>query len=334
MADVNIKDQLNQLFRGEHLTKDSAKQIMLAIGKGEVDPHQTTALLTSYCMRQITGAELSGFQEAMLQLAIPIDFSDLDTIDIVGTGGDGKNTFNISTISSFVVAGAGYMVAKHGNKAVSSACGSSNVLQHLGYSFSNDYDKLRKDIEVANFCFFHAPLFHPAMKEVVPIRKALQVKTFFNIMGPLLNPSKPKHQFSGVYSEEVLLLYKEVFEQTGINYGLVYSIDGYDEISLTGPFRLITNTEDTTIDPKDIGCKQILEADLYGGTTVEEAASIFVKILEGNGTPAQQAAVAANAGYAIHRFKPSISILDCIAEAKESILSGKGRDKLKLLTGN
>lgn len=333
MSQRNIKDQLNRLFNQEILDKHEAKDILTAIGKGEVEPHQTTALLTVFQMRPITGPELSGFQEAMLELATPIDFSDLDTIDIVGTGGDGKNTFNISTVTSFVVAGAGYKVAKHGNKGVSSPCGSSNVLEYLGYSFSNDYDKLRQDIETANFCFFHAPFFHPAMKEVVPIRKALKVKTFFNIMGPLLNPSRPKHQFSGVYAEHILPLYKDVFEDMGINYGVVYAHDGYDEISLTGKFTIVNNQETKTYEASDLGLQAVSAEDLFGGKTVEEAAHIFTSILDGNGTSSQNQVVLTNAAFSIQTFKPEQSFEICFKEAQQSLQEGIARQNLRLVTG-
>ena len=332
MAATNLKDQLNRLFNQEILTKSEAKAILTAIGKGEVEPHQTTALLTVFQMRAITGPELAGFQEAMIDLATPIDFSDLDTIDIVGTGGDGKNTFNISTLSSFIVAGAGYKVAKHGNKGVSSPCGSSNVLEHLGYTFSNDYDKLREDIEKANFCFFHAPFFHPAMKEVVPIRKALQVKTVFNIMGPLLNPSRPKHQFSGVYAQHILPLYKEVFENMGIRYGIVFAHDGYDEISLTDKFTILNNQGSTTYEAADLGLESVKAQDLYGGNTVEEAAHIFTSILDRKGTKSQNQVVLANAAFCIQTFNPDQSFTSCYEEAKHSLESGQARETLRLVT--
>lgn len=333
MADTNINSQLNRLFNQEILEKQEAKDLLTAIGNGEVDPHQTTALMTAFQMRPISGLELSGFREAMYDLAIKIDFSDLETIDIVGTGGDGKNTFNISTVTSFVVAGAGYKVAKHGNKGVSSPCGSSNVLEHLGYTFSNEYQKLRDDIERSNFCFFHAPFFHPAMKQVVPIRKALKVKTFFNIMGPLLNPSNPKHQFSGVYAEHILPLYQTVFKDMGINYGIVYAHDGYDEISLTGDFTVITNEGKKQYSASDLNLSHVSENELHGGNTVEEAAKIFVDILENKGSQSQNNVVCTNAAFAIQRFKPQVSLQDCLAEAKESIASGKAREKLRLATG-
>jgi anthranilate phosphoribosyltransferase len=332
MASFNIKDYLNRLFKQEFLTKAESKEILLEIGNGNVEPHQTAALLSCYQMRAITGEELSGFREAMIDLCKPIDFVREDIIDIVGTGGDGKNTFNISTLTSFVVAGAGYKVAKHGNKGVSSPCGSSNVLEHLGYRFSNDYDKLKADLDRANFCFFHAPFFHPAMKEVVPIRKALQVKTFFNVMGPLLNPAQPMQQFSGVYHESILPLYEKVFSDMGINFAVVYAHDGYDEISLTDDFTIITNQGTQIYTPEDLGFRKIKSEDLFGGDTVEEAATIFKTILRGKGTTSQNNVVIVNAAFAIQCFDQQKSIESCLNEAKESLESGKAFDKLQLAT--
>ncbi|MBT8220603.1 MAG: anthranilate phosphoribosyltransferase [Bacteroidia bacterium] len=324
-----MKQILNRLFDGELLSKGEAEKILLSIGRGDQDPYQIAAFLTCFQMRPITGQELSGFRSAMIQLAKPVDLSGYDTIDLCGTGGDGKDTFNISTVSAFVVAGAGYKVAKHGNYGVSSGCGSSNVLEHLGYWFTNDQDRLRSDLENGNFCYMHAQLFHPAMKEVGPIRKGMQVKTFFNMLGPLLNPSKPGRQITGVYSDHLIPLYKTVFEDIGSEYAIIHSVDGYDEISLTGDFLIESKKGTQKLQPEEIHLPRLDRIDLYGGNTVEKAAEIFVNILKGNGTEAQNAVVAANAGLAIQRFKPEISLIDCIAEAKESIMSLKAYDCLK-----
>lgn len=333
VVSVNIKDVLNQLFEGQKLDKKQAKAILTAVGKGQVNPHQTTALLTCFQMRPITGEELAGFREAMIELAIYIDITDLDAIDMCGTGGDGKDTFNISTTSSFVVAGAGYKVAKHGNVGVSSSCGSSNVLEHLGYKMTNDYDTLKASLERANFCYMHAPLFHPAMRHVGGIRRGLQVKTFFNMLGPLLNPARPNHQLTGVFSPTLLPLYKAVFEDMGINYAAVHSIDVYDEISLTSPFEIRSNDFDGVITPEELGFEKLDPTALHGGETIGESAKILISILEGKGTKAQISAVCANAGFAIQRFKPTVDIKDCIAEAKEAIDSGKAKEALKRLVG-
>lgn len=326
---LNIKDTLNDLFTGEKLNKNRAKAILTAVGKGQVNPHQTTALLTCYQMRPITGEELAGFREAMIELALYIDITDMDAIDVCGTGGDGKDTFNISTTSSFVVAGAGYKVAKHGNVGVSSNCGSSNVLEHLGYKMTNDYDTLRASLDRANFCYMHAPLFHPAMRHVGAIRRGLAVKTFFNMLGPLLNPARPNHQFTGVFSTALLPLYKTVFEDMGINYATVHSLDVYDEISLTSPFEIRSNNFDGVISPEDLGLQTLNPADLKGGETIADSAKILTDILNGNGTAAQEMAVCANAGFAIQRFKPTVDIKDCIAEAKEAIANGNAIKMLK-----
>jgi anthranilate phosphoribosyltransferase len=244
-------------------------------------------------------------------------------MDIVGTGGDGKNTFNISTTSAIVVAGAGYKVTKHGSYGVSSSVGSSNVLMALGYEFTNDTDILKRQLDTANICFLHAPLFHPALKEVVPVRKDLKMKTFFNMLGPLVNPAQPSHQLFGTFSLELSRLYQYIMQQTGRQFSIVYALDGYDEISLTGKFKLRTNATERLLGPEDLGKPTLLQSDLYGGETAEEAAEIFKSVLSNTATPAQIAVVIANAGMAIHCIKPAQSIEDCLAEAKESIVSGK-----------
>jgi anthranilate phosphoribosyltransferase len=331
-ASYDLKQVLNRLYQHERLSKGDATEILRAIGQGQVDPYQTTAFLTCFQMRPITGEELSGFRAAMIELATPINFSDFETIDLCGTGGDGKDTFNISTVSSFVVAGAGYKVAKHGNYGVSSGCGSSNVLEHLGYEFSNDQDKLRSDLERGNFCYMHAPLFHPAMRHVGLIRKGMKTKTFFNMLGPLLNPSRPKQQITGVFSAELLDLYQAVFEDIGIEYAVIHADDGYDEISLTGSFQIRSKGFNGVLSPSKINLPTLAQSDLHGGHTVEAASEIFLSILSGKGTPAQNAVVSANAGYAIQRFKPHQSINDCIQEAQEAITSQAGLKALKLVT--
>lgn len=324
-----MKQTLNKLFEGAILTKEEAESTLLSIGKGKEDPYQIAAFLTCFQMRQIRGQELSGFASAMVQLATTMDFSDFETIDLCGTGGDGKDTFNISTVSSFVVAGAGYKVAKHGNYSVSSNCGSSNVLEHLGYWFTNEEDRLKKDLENGNFCYMHAPLFHPAMKEVGPIRRGMAVKTFFNMLGPLLNPSKPGRQITGVYSDKLIPLYKSVFEDKGTEYAIIHAVDGYDEVSLTGDFIVESKAGNKIISPADLKMPTVDRIDLYGGKTVEKAAEIFVDILKGNGTEEQTNVIAVNAGLAIQRFKPETSLMDCIEEAKESIEKQAGYDCLR-----
>jgi anthranilate phosphoribosyltransferase len=329
---IDIKDVLNLLFKGGKLDKASAKSVLTKVGKGQVNQFQATALLTCFQMRPITGEELAGFREAMIDLALYIDISDLDAIDMCGTGGDGKDTFNISTTSSLVVAAAGYKVAKHGNVGSSSNCGSSNVLEFLGYELTNDYDTLRASLDKNNFCYMHAPLFHPAMRHVGAIRRGLKTKTFFNMLGPLLNPARPNHQLTGVFSLKLLELYKTVFEDMGINYSTIHSTDGYDEISLTSPFEIRSNNFDGVIAPTELGFDKNLEQSaLKGGNTVADSAKILTDILAGKGTAAQEAVVCANAGFAIQCFKPQTNIMDCMAEAKEAIDSGKAIHTLRQL---
>ncbi|MDG2448718.1 MAG: anthranilate phosphoribosyltransferase [Saprospiraceae bacterium] len=324
----NIKETLHRLVNNEILTKNECKDLITAVGKGEVNEYQTTALLMAYQMRDITGSELSGFREGMIELSKPIDFLEFDTIDIVGTGGDGKNTFNISTLSAVVVAGAGYKVAKHGNSGKSSVSGSSNVLEHFGYTLTNDQDKLRRDLDQNNFCHMHAPLFHPAMKYVGAIRKGLGVGTFFNMLGPLLNPSRPKRQISGVWAPFIMPLYKQVFEDMGSEYAVVFSEDGYDEISLTGGFKIMSNSGEESLMPSDLNMTTVLPSDIFGGDSAKDAADIFLNILKGKGSESQNAVIHANAGYAIQRFKPGVDVIECIEEAKESLISGKALEVL------
>ncbi|MEM1323257.1 MAG: anthranilate phosphoribosyltransferase [Bacteroidota bacterium] len=316
-----MKQLLNRLFEHQTLGREEARQILVAISEGQYNNSQMVAFMTVYQMRTITVEELQGFREALLDLCRPVDLNGLESIDIVGTGGDGKNTFNISTLSSFIVAGAGYKVTKHGNYGVSSACGSSNVLEHLGYQFTNDIDTLKQQLDRSNICFFHAPLFHPAMKTVAPLRRELGVKTFFNMMGPLVNPARPRYQLLGVFNLGLSRLYEYIFQQTDRQFSIVYAMDGYDEISLTGAYKLRTNSGEQVLTPEAIGKPRLRQEQLYGGDTVEEAAKIFTDILKGQGTDAQFDVVTANAGTAIHCIKPEQSLEDCIAEAAESLLS-------------
>jgi len=281
-------------------------------------------------MRSITLEELQGFRDALLELCIAIDLKEFNAIDLCGTGGDGKDTFNISTLSSFVTAGAGVKVAKHGNYGVSSACGSSNVMEYLGVKFSKDEAFLKRSIDKAGICVLHAPLFHPAMKNVAPIRRELGVKTFFNMLGPMVNPSFPKNQMVGVFNLELQRLYGYLYQQTDKNYSIVHALDGYDEISLTGKTKVISNTSETMFSPEDLGIPQIEQNDIYGGNSVEDAAEIFLHVIEGKGTSAQNNVVCANAGLAIATSK-QINHKDGFELAKESLLSGKAKQSLDKL---
>lgn len=326
-----MKDTLNYLFAGNTLTKEEARTILTRVGEGQFSEAEIAALLTVFRMRKIKAEELSGFRQAMLDLSIAVDLSEFNAIDVVGTGGDGKNTFNISTLSCFILAGAGYKVTKHGNYGLSSVSGASNMFEYFGYKFSNNADKLRKEVEQAGICFLHAPLFHPAMKHVGPVRKALKVKTLFNMMGPIINPSRPKNQLVGVSDLEIMDLYHRVFADSDQNYLIVHSLEGYDEISLTGDARFVSNQTEDSISASDFGFALVTPEELSGGNSVEDAAKIFKNVLEGKGTEAQRNVVIANAALGIQCISPEKSLADCVAEASESLASGKALSVLTKL---
>lgn len=319
----------NKLFEHQKLSETEAYTILTRIGNNEFNNSQIAAFLTIFLMRNISADELLGFKNALLDLCLKMDFSEFNTIDVCGTGGDGKDTFNISTLAAFVVAGAGYKVAKHGNYGVSSSCGSSNVLEHLGYQFTNDESVLKRQLDTANFCMMHAPLFHPAMKNVAPIRKELGIKTFFNMLGPLVNPSNPQNQLVGVFNLEIARIYNYMLQKSGKNYSILHSLDGYDEISLTGKFKQYSNTSETLLSPEQIGFPLHNQKAIFGGNTIKEAATIFTNVLENNGTQSQQNVVLANAAHAIHCMVPLKSLQDCVFIAKESLQSGKALNSLK-----
>jgi len=325
-----MKAILEKRIQNQSLTKDEAKSTLLDIGQGKCNSHQVAAFLTTYMMRPITVDELSGFRAALLDLCIAIDLSDYDPIDLCGTGGDGKDTFNISTLASFVTAGAGIAVAKHGNYGVSSSCGSSNVMEHLGIRFSNEQDFLQNCIEKAGICVLHAPLFHPAMKHVAPIRRDLGLKTFFNILGPLVNPSKPNKQMVGVFNLELQRIYRYVLEETNQQYSILHALDGYDEISLTGDTKVVSNSGTATINAASFGLEILEPSQIEGGDSVDAAATIFMGVLEGKNTEAQKQVVCANAGIAIATAK-ACSSQEGYARAVESIESGKALQALQTL---
>ncbi|MGV6944805.1 anthranilate phosphoribosyltransferase [Sphingobacterium kyonggiense] len=329
-----MKEILAHLFEYKSFSRKEAYDILTNIATGKYDTHQIAAFMTIYGMRSIRVEELGGFRDAMYDLCHKLDFNGYDLIDMCGTGGDGKNTFNISTLSSFVVAGAGYKVAKHGNVGVSSGCGSSNVMESLGYTFSADKDVLQKQLEEANICFLHAPLFHPAMKTVAPIRRALGVKTFFNMLGPLTNPANPKFQSVGVFSLELARLYAYLYQQTEKQYSIIHSLDGYDEISLTGDFKIINNAGENYYTVEEIGFSPVAAKDLAGGEQVDESAKTFRTIIQGEGTDVQNNVVLTNAAFAIKTFHPEKSFGDCYYEAEESLLGLKAAASLnKLVNG-
>ena len=319
-----MKVLLNRLINHESISAEEAKKILISISKGDYNASQIASFLTVYMMRSITVEELQGFRDALLELCIAVDLEAYYPIDLCGTGGDGKDTFNISTLSSFVTAGAGVPVAKHGNYGVSSACGSSNVLEALGVTFSNDKDHLKRAIETANICVLHAPLFHPAMKNVAPIRKALGIKTFFNMLGPMVNPSFPKHQMVGVFNLELLRLYNYLYQKTDKNYSIVHDLGGYDELSLTHSAKIASNHSEWLFSPYDLALDPVEEAAIFGGNTIKEATQIFESIISGNGSKAQKNVVCANAGLAIATAK-QISHEEGFEQAKESLESGKAK---------
>ena len=329
-----MKNILNRLINHEILSKEEAKTILFTISNGSYNPSQIASFLTVYMMRSISIEELSGFREALLELCVRVDLSAYNTIDLCGTGGDGKDTFNISTLASFVAAGAGIKVAKHGNYGVSSISGSSNVMEKLGVKFSNDNDFLEKCIDQAGICILHAPLFHPAMKNVAPIRKELGVKTFFNMLGPMVNPSFPQNQLVGVFNLELARMYGYLYQNTDRNFTILHSLDGYDEISLTCPTKFISNTKEGVINPSDFGVQQLQQSEIEGGKTIDDSATMFINIISGKGNEAQNNVVCANAAMAITTVNGG-SPLENFQLAKESLLSGKGLvalNKLQVLS--
>ncbi|MEZ4881633.1 MAG: anthranilate phosphoribosyltransferase [Flavobacteriaceae bacterium] len=325
-----MKQVLNRLINHEQLSKNEARTVLVNISEGKYNKSQIAAFLTVYMMRNLSLEELEGFRDALLDLCLAVDFSEYNTIDLCGTGGDGKNTFNISTLASFVTAGTGIKVTKHGNYGVSSVSGSSNVMEVLGIKFSNEKDFLKRSLDKAGICVLHAPLFHPAMKNVAPIRKELGVKTFFNMLGPMVNPAFPNYQMVGVFDLELARMYGYLYQKSEKNYAVLHAMDGYDEISLTGPVKVISRNSEKILTADNFGVKQIKESEIFGGETVNDSAEIFLNILNGKGTEAQNNVVCANAGLAISVVE-NCSIQKGFEKAKESLQSGKALNSLKQL---
>lgn len=326
-----MKSILNKLYNHERLSKETAKKVLINIAAEKYNDAHLASFMTVYMMRSITADELAGFRDALNELAIKVDFSDYNTIDIVGTGGDGKDTFNISTLTSFVVAGTGQKVSKHGNYSVSSQSGSSDMLESFGYRFTNDESILKKHLEKSNICFLHAPMFHPAMKAVGATRKALALKTFFNMLGPLVNPSSPKNHLLGTFNLETARLYHYILQEEACNYGIIHALDGYDEISLTSGFKLFTRNGEQIINPEDLGMKRIEQSEIFGGNSVSDAAKIFKNIIEGKGTEAQNNVVLTNAAFAITIANKNTSFEDAFEVAKESLFGLKAKQSLDKL---
>lgn len=326
-----MKIILNKLFEQKQLTKKEAKAVLIDIANNKYNTAHLASFLTVFMMRPISVHELAGFREALLELAVKIDLSEFNTIDLCGTGGDGKDTFNISTLTSFVVAGTGNKVAKHGNYSASSVSGSSNMLEYLGYKFTNNEDVLKSQIEKANICFLHAPLFHPAMKAVGPVRKDLGIRTFFNMLGPIVNPSNPQNQLVGVFNLEVARIYNYLLQETNQNYGIVHSFDGYDEISLTSGFKLFTKDNEAQITPEDLGLKRLKQSEIFGGISVAASAKIFTSVLEGKGTEAQNNVVLVNTAFALKTIDKSKSFEVAFEEAKSSLFGLRAKESLEKL---
>ena len=318
-----MKALLQKLFQQHYLSYEEAKSSLMMITTQQVNIAQLASFLTVFRMRPIARQELEGFRDALLELCRPISLDQHDCVDMCGTGGDGKDNFNISTLAAVVVAGAGYKVAKHGNYGVSSVCGSSNVLEKTGYTFSNQNSVLEKQLDKHHLCFLHAPLFHPVMKAVGPVRNQLGLRTFFNLLGPMVNPAQPQKQVVGVADLHILRLYQYVLQQTNRNYAIVHSLDGYDEVSLTGEFKLVTPQREQVLSPQQLGKNVNKSIDLHGGSSIKESAAIFMHILSAKGNKAQNDVVCSNAGIAIQRFRPTRSLEDCIDEAETALLSKK-----------
>lgn len=326
-----MKKILQLLFEHKTLTRAAAKEVLLNIGKRVYNEHEITSFMTVYLMRSITIEELQGFRDALLELCVPVNLTAYETMDIVGTGGDGKNTFNISTLACFIVAGAGQKVSKHGNYGATSISGASNVMEQLGYQFKNKEAALQREVEEAGICFLHAPLFHPALKTVGPIRKNLGVRTFFNMLGPMVNPANPAYQLVGVYNLEMARIYNYLLQQTGKAFTIIHSLDGYDEVSLTNDTKVITNEGEKVLTPEQIGKRMVVATDIQGGNTVEESAKIFKSILSGEGSWAQNAVVLANAAMALYCTGKYSNYDNAYKAAVLSLESGKAQQCLQKL---
>ncbi len=326
-----LQPTLKRLFDYHTLNREEAREILVNITNENYSNSEVVAFLSVFMMRAVTVEELSGFRDALLELCLRVDLSEFETIDMCGTGGDGKNTFNISTLASLVVAGAGYKVAKHGNYGVSSSCGSSNVMEFLGYKFTNDNDLLKRQMDKSGICFLHAPLFHPAMKAVGPIRRELGIKTFFNMLGPMVNPANPQNQLVGVFSLELARLYQYIYQQTNTRFVIVHNVDGYDEVSLTAPFKVIYSQGEQLLTPDDLEMPLNAPEAILGGSTIEDSAAIFKTVINGKGTASQNNAVIANAALAIHTINPALSLEACKQQATDSLAGGKAAGALSTL---
>jgi len=325
-----MKEILVQLFERRPLTSEDAKEVLRGIALGRYPAAQVAAFMTVYRMRSVTVDEFEGFREAMLELCTPVDLRGHDTVDLVGTGGDGKATFNISTTAAFVVAGAGQKVAKHGNYGASSPCGSSNVLEALGVPFRRNEEDLLRDLERSGFCFMHAPFFHPAMKNVGPIRKELGVRTFFNLLGPVANPASPKNKALGVCSFDLLRLYNYLLQRLDGNFAIMHSLGGYDEVSLTDRWKVVSRHEERVYEPRDVGLEAV-PPDELSCASIEQGVKTLLAVLKGEASGSQTTVVTVNAAFALRCARPAMSLDDALAAARESLQSGRALRVLETL---
>ena len=324
-----MKHILVKLLDYQYLSRDESRELLIAIVRGEVPDTQVSALITIFLMRSISVEEVLGFREALVEMRVPVDLKEYRAIDIVGTGGDGKNTFNISTSACFVVAGAGYPVVKHGNYGATSVSGSSNAMEQQGVKFTTDIHVLRKSIEATNIAYLHAPFFSPALKAVAPVRKSLGVRNFFNVLGPLINPSDPEYQLLGVYDLSMSRLYSYIYQASRKKFGIVHSLDGYDEISLTGQFKVVTNKGEQLFMPEELGFNRVRQEEIFGGNTIEDVVSVFNRVLNCTATQPQMDVVIANAAFAIQIIENKKPIAECIEIAKNSLYGKKALNALK-----
>ena len=326
-----MKTYLQLLFEHKTLSRQQARDVLVGIGQGRFNEHEITAFMTVYLMRTITIPELQGFRDALLELCVPVTLNGGDVLDIVGTGGDGKNTFNISTLACFIVAGTGQKVAKHGNYGASSVSGASNVMEKLGYRFKNDESALQRELAEAHICFLHAPLFHPALKTVGPIRKNLGMRTFFNMLGPMVNPATPAYQLVGVYNLEMARIYNYLLQENGTAFTIIHGLDGYDEISLTNDTKVINRQGEYIMTPEQLGKRRVMASDIEAGESTDSAAAIFLDILKGNGSWSQNAVVLANAAMGLYATGKYPQYADAYAAAVESLDSGAAYRSLQQL---
>lgn len=324
-----MKKLLNKLFEHQTLNREEAKHLLTAITDGSANEAQIVAAISALKMRTVTAEELNGFRAALLEQAVIPDLDGSNAIDVCGTGGDGKNTFNISTLAAIVIAGAGYKVIKHGNYGVSSKVGSSTILEAVGYEFTSDSEVLNAQLNQANICFLHAPLFHPALKRVAPIRRDLGVRTFFNFLGPLVNPVQPAYQLTGVFNLQIMRIYKQILSEERAGFRVIHSLDGYDEVSLTSPFKVASEKQEMILYPEDLKQQTIEPSSLFVGDTIDESANLFTSVLEGNGTTEQNAVVMVNAAIGIQCFDPQKPFELALQEAKESLFKGNAKKALE-----